>query len=152
MDTKVNKEKKMKKKRKIQKRMYKGLPLIDATKDLEICVTKRDVSISRKNDPASCAAANAIKRETKAVEAEVHISRTYIKQGNKWIRFITPQSISREITSFDRLAIFEPGTYNLKAPSVAMLLGQGRKSKRGPHTTSKPKPYHHTVNIRESAK
>ena len=136
-------------------RMYKGLPLIDATKDMEICVTKHDVSISRKNDPMNCAAANAIKRTTRT-EAEVHISRTYLldKAKKRWIRFITPESVSREITSFDRSAIFEPGDYVLKVPGPTQRLDYPRKSHTGPKDNHKTKKtvVHHTVNIRESAK
>lgn len=131
---------------------YKGLPLIDATKDLEICVTKSDVSRSRKNDPSNCAAANSLKRVLET-EVEVHISRTYVKEGKKWVRYITPQSVQREITSFDRGSSFEPGEYNLKAPSKACRLGSSRSTgeRTGEGTSNKPK-YHITANIRESAK
>lgn len=130
---------------------YKGLPLVDASGDMEICVTKQDVSMSKKNDPANCAAANAIKRTIKT-EAEVHISRVYVKHKNRWVRFMTPESVSREITSFDRSAIFEPGTYVLKAPTKSNRLGaHTRNYDTGPHTTTKRPARHHTVNIRESA-
>jgi hypothetical protein len=142
----------MKKKiRRISK--YKGLPLIDATKDLEICVSEKDVSNSKKNDPSNCAAANAAKRILKA-EVEVHISRVYVKNKNHWIRFLTPQSISREVTSFDRGASFEPGNYVIKAPSTGQKLGYYKISR---HTeTNKGKKLigkrHITANIRESAR
>lgn len=136
-------------------RMYKGLPLIDATSDMEICVTKSDVSKSRKNDPLNCAAANAIKR-IMHTDAEVHISRTYVKDGDKrYIRFLTPSSISREITSFDRSSIFEPGTYNLKAPNASARLDyyKHRSPEKETRTSKKRKlPYHITANIRESAR
>ena len=149
----MNKTKRLNKTKRVS--MYKGLPLVDATKDLEICVTKNDVSESKKNDPSNCAAANAIKRILHT-DVEVHISRVYVKNENKncWIRFLTPNSISREVTSFDRGASFEPGTYVIKAPSTSQILGYERSSK---HTNTgkgnKVKgPRHITVNIRESAK
>ena len=69
-----------------------------------------------------------------------------------WIRFLTPQSIGREITSFDRSNIFEPGEYTLKAPNPGNRLdayhgrggigtGKGKKRTRR----------HVTANIRQSA-
>src|SRR6266852_4227109 len=112
------------KKRKIS--TYKGLPLVDATKDLEICVTKHDINKSSKNDPTNCAAANAAKRILHT-DVEVHISRTYIKKNKKWIRFNTPHSVGREITSFDRGAAFEPGTYILKVVPKSNRLGYTRR-------------------------
>src|SRR5713101_3983749 len=94
---------------------YKGLPLIDAEEDLSIEVFKSDVSKSKKNDPSNCAAAIASQRMLKT-DIEVHISRTYVLDLKKkaWIRFMTPEAIGREITSFDRSSIFEPGDYILK--------------------------------------
>ena len=134
--------------------MYKGLPLIDATKDLKIKVTKPDVKAARKNDPSNCAAAIATKRQLKA-EVEVHISRTYVKDNkNKvWIRFLTPESVSREITSFDRSSIFELGNYILKAPHAGQKLGiyRGKSTKTG-GGKRRYNPYHITANIRESAR
>jgi hypothetical protein len=141
----------MKKVRKLK--LYKGLPLIDADRDLHICITKTDVNSSKKNDPANCAAANAVKRELKT-EVEVHISRTYVKRGNKWVRFNTPCAIGREITAFDRGAAFEPGDYVLKAVPASNRLGV--KHHGNTHTETgqgnKRRPHHVTANIRESAR
>lgn len=128
--------------------MYKGLPLIDAFKDLELEVSKSDVSHAKRNNPSKCAAALALSRAL-GVEAEVHIGRTYIKQGRKWIRFMTPASVQREITSFDRSDIFEPGEYILKAPSKSAQLGNHRS---GPSGTKKYNKSHKTINIRKSAR
>jgi hypothetical protein len=134
---------------------YKGLPLIDANPNdmLEIQVTKSDVNRSRKNDPSNCAAAVAYKRQYQT-DAEVHLSRTYVKtkDGKAWIRFRTPESISREIVSFDRSAHFEPGIYTLRAVSQHGRLGQ-YKGRLTPKTDAKKRaPSHMTVNVRESAK
>jgi len=143
----------MKKKRRRAASTYKGLPLIDAEDDLEIEVLKSDVSKSRKNDPANCAAAVASKRILKT-DVEVHLSRTYVKSPDEyaWIRFVTPPSIGREITSFDRSSIFEPGNYTLKAPSASARLGH-RPQRKGIDTGTGRKrvKYHLTANVRESA-
>src|SRR5947209_10671021 len=97
----MRKGKKMSKKSSKKQSLYKGLPLVDATEDLDIEIRKGDISTARKKSPSSCAAANAGKRILKT-EVEVHISRIYVKKNKKWVRYITPERISREITSFDR--------------------------------------------------
>jgi hypothetical protein len=131
--------------------MYKGLPLVDANDDLEVEITKADVLAAKRKAPNSCAAAKALSRSLHT-EAEVHISRTYLRKGNKWIKFITPSSIAREITSFDRSSIFEPGDYTLKAPSVRMRLGTYRGNYNSKKNTGKKRKHHITINIRESAR
>ncbi len=145
----------MKKHRTAASSLYKGLPLIDADKDLEIEVLKSDVTKSRRNDPGNCAAAIASKRMLKT-DVEVHISRTYVKSpdGKAWIRFLTPEAIGREITSFDRSSVFEPGEYVLKAPGRSCRLDAPYPKRRGIDTgTGRKKIKRHiTVNIRESAR
>lgn len=132
--------------------MYKGLPLIDATSDLEIEIKKGDISTARKKDPANCAAANAAKRILKT-EVEVHISRIYVKKNKKWVRYKTPERISREITSFDRGSIFEPGDYTFKAPNPSCRLGVRQSSSDSKSlSTARKIPRRATMNIREHAK
>jgi|SRR6266850_4313047 len=116
------------KKKKAQ--LFEGLPLLDATHDVKLHITPNDIKNSRKNDPANCAAARAGKRELKK-DVRVFLTRTYVKHKKKWYRFITPESISREITSFDRGASFEPGEYKLKVPSSTQKLGIVRISGSG---------------------
>src|SRR5258705_232007 len=105
----------MKRRMKRKDQLFEGLPLVDADNDIELHIKPIDIKNSRKNDAANCAAAKAGQRELKR-DIRVFISRTYIKNKKHWVRFITPPSISREITSFDRGASFEPGEYTLKAP------------------------------------
>src|SRR5258706_13584318 len=91
-------------------RTFEGLPVIDATNDIELHVLPVDVKGASKKNPASCAAAKAGQRELKK-DVRVFISRTYVKEKKNWVRYFTPQSASREIISFDRGSSFEPGTY-----------------------------------------
>jgi hypothetical protein len=134
-----------------KKRMYKGLPLVDAAEDLQIEIKKGDINTARQKDPANCAAANAAKRVLHT-EVEVHVSRIYVKDKNRWVRFITPESISREIISFDRGAIFEPGEYTFKAPTKGNRLGH-YKHEGGERTRSGTrKKQRLTMNIRETAR
>jgi len=136
--------------------VYKGLPLIDAKPGemLELHITKSDIRGATRNDPAKCAAAMACQRTFKT-DAEVHISRTYIKTPDKkaWIRFITPQSISREIVAFDRSHTFSPGHYTLVAAPHSNRLGVHRGKSTHPVTgTKRLAPMHMTTEIRQSAR
>lgn len=133
---------------------FEGLPLVDAAEDVAIVINKHDTTTSKKKDPANCAAALAGRREFKT-DVRVYMSRIYVKDQKKkrWIRFVTPTSISKEITAFDRGAAFEPGEYVFKAPSSSQHLGYKTKiDPRGPHKTKKRGPYHHTANVRLHAK
>lgn len=130
-------------------RVFRGDKVVDATQDLEISITKNDVTNSRKKDPNNCAAARAIKREYKCKEVAVFLSRTFVKNRNKWVRYITPASISREITSFDRGASFEPGEYSLKRPCDAQKLGYRPGGRNKTRTGTGKQRYHVTANIRD---
>lgn len=43
------------------------------------------------------------------------ISTAYLIKGDTATRYLVPNSVAREITAFDRNAVFEPGEYRLKA-------------------------------------
>lgn len=129
----------MKKQRK--SRLIEGLPVVDAKKDLKIQITLLDVKNSKKSDPANCAAAVACKRQTHK-EVRVYLTKTYIKIGNHWTRFHTPERISREIIAFDRGSNFVPGIYEIKAPVGMERLGCRTKISKI-HTQNKKLQVHH---------
>jgi hypothetical protein len=135
--------------------LYKGLPLIDAPLGIsvELEIVKSDVTGARRNDPALCAAARAAQRHFKT-DVEVHLSRTYVKTKDKkaWIRYRTPEAISREIVSFDRSSQFEPGSYMLKAAPASDRLGQHKGASTPKTGAKKRRAMHFTANVRESAK
>lgn len=142
----------MAKKKSKKVRLMDGLPIVDGDNSLILEITPADVKNSKKKDPNNCAAARAGQRQFHT-DVKVYISRTYIKTGKQWQRFVTPSAISREITSFDRGASFEPGTYTLSAPSPSCRLGVFRERGYGKKKKGKsPKPRHVTSNIRLSEK
>ncbi len=132
-------------------KLYKGFPLVDSKNDLEICVTRADIKHSKKNDPTKCAASLSAQRKLHT-EVEVHISRVYVKDNkNKcWKRYLTPHSVSREITSFDRGSAFEEGVYNIKAPSPTQQLDYPKISRHTKTGTGKKLigKRHVTANVR----
>lgn len=118
-----------------------GKRVVDATKSLRITITKRDASLGKTKDPASCAAARAIVRGIEdAKGARVHLGRTYIELPDKWVRYRTPNNLKTEIVSFDRGASpeYSEGTYNLEkiAPSDRVA-ARKRKPGNDPRTRSK---------------
>lgn len=139
--------KKSSKKRKIH--LFEGLPVIDADKNMHLSISASDVKHAKKNDPANCAAAIACKKKLNK-EVRVFLTRTYVKEKKNWVRFITPEAISREIVAFDRGSAFEPGEYKMNAPYETARLGHyklGRKS--GKHTGTVSRPHHSTKQVRE---
>ena len=65
---------------------------------------------------------------------------------------MTPLSVQKEITSFDRGASFEPGEYTFKAPPPSSRLGYARGQGSQTHGDRKQKAKHMTANVRLSAK
>lgn len=139
-----------------------GLPVVDANPGdrLTLHVKPEDVTGSKSNDPAQCAAARAGQREHK-VEMRVHLTRAYVKRGKKWVRYVMPESASREIVSFDRAHIFDQGTYTLLAPAPSSRneyqreyrktrRSNGKDQKRTPSSTPTPRAHRHiTTLVRE---
>lgn len=110
---------------KLRNMKINGLPVTDASKPLTIKITAGDCKKGATKEPNSCAAAQAALRQTTASEARVHISRTYLKFGKKWVRYQTPAALRQEIVSFDKGTGFSPGEYLLRAIPPSELAQRG---------------------------
>lgn len=129
----------------------------DANEPIWVSVTKADSATGRKKDASECALARACVREKHADGAVINIGTSYIIKGDTAVRYATSNSVSREITSFDRGAGFQEGNdYLLAAPPPTSRLDHVRETRPGgPHVDNKPSPRpnvhrHHTENIRVS--
>jgi hypothetical protein len=105
-----------------------GKKVIDASEPLKITITPRDAALGKTKDPGACAAARAIVRgyrDDGAKAARVHLGRTYVEFGDKWVRYQTPDTLRAEIISFDRGATpeFMAGDYKLLRPAPSGRLG-----------------------------
>jgi hypothetical protein len=118
--------------------------------DAVIEVTSEDNRQSRKKDHAGCAMAVACKREAHAQGVIISRSVGYIIKYNKAMRFKIPESVAREVVSFDRGGGFTPGEYVMKAPTRHERLGFIRGSHGGGHgrTARKIRRQHRTEGIR----
>lgn len=131
--------------------LINGLPVVDAKRPLTLHITKRDISGGTSKAPEACAAARCIMRSVKnAEEARVHIGRTYIKVGRKWLRFLTPNTLRTEIVAYDRKGNFEPSDHVMKPlPVYQRGTHHGDESKRKPRDKRrKRKAYHMVKNVR----
>lgn len=94
----------------------------DARKDASVEVTKRDTTSATVRNHKACAMAVACKRKMDLDGVIMSVSIAYLVKDNVATRYKVPESVAREITAFDRDAVFEPGEYNLRAISPAARL------------------------------
>lgn len=122
----------------------------DADKPVEVSVSRKDCKGAKKKDATECALARAARRDLQADGVIIGISSSYVIKGNNAYRFATPESVKREIVSFDRHQDFAPGDYYLtpKSPSARL----GAKSSGGGGGGGKNKiarrKIHHSARVR----
>ena len=120
----------------------KGNKVVDAKKDLVLIVLARDVAHASKKSPKTCVVAKACSRQEK-MEAIIHLTRVYLRNGGNWARYVLPPSLRGELIAFDRGGIFIPDTYVLLAPKGRSKLGNhtGRSGKRNSSSLRKKPQY-----------
>ena len=111
-------------------------------------VTTADTKYAKVKNHEACAMAVACKRKLHLDGIIIARTKAYLIKGKRAIRFQVTESITREITAFDRGAEFLPGTYALSAIGKHQRLGRDKHS--GPHLTAGKKLFlrHETQNIR----
>lgn len=130
----------------------------DATASLVVKLSPDDNRRAKKKDAQSCAMAQACSRQEGADLAIVQLRHAYLVKGNRIVRYGVPESVRREIVSFDRHKDFQPGLYRLSAviPSAKLGAPRATKPKTGPRKTTKKSSAkmirHHTVGTRPSEK
>lgn len=143
-------------------RYYPGVTEVtDAKRSVRVDVIAEDCTKGNKKSPSSCAMVRALEREKGYDGAIVSVKVAYLIRGDKAMRFRTPESVAREIVSFDRSGDFAPGRYTLKAPSegetleglkkAAKKAAAMRKKRQGePSRGNEPSGYknHKTARVR----
>lgn len=112
-----------------------GLKVVDATHDTKVTVTADHIVRAKKKDSQNCAFAEACKASPTLKPEMAFFTRGvgYIHRGNKLVRYILNERATREIVSFDRSKIMEPGVYTLRAPSLSRKSGARNRKPTGPH-------------------
>lgn len=121
----------------------------EINKGIVIHVEERDCQKSKKGNFDECALALAVKREHHVDGALIGAAFSYLIKGTHATRYKTPESVAREIVSFDRHKDFAEGSYHLATVNASQRLGTKRRSS----TTKKRKmstdaPMHKTVRVR----
>ena len=136
----------------IRKHFPQVTKIVDARIGITIKVTEKDNKKARKKDPNNCALATACIDSHIADSAIIGISSYYLIKGNKAVRYKTTESVSREITSFDRHHDFQPGIYGLSPVSKSCRLGAHRLDHTGPKNQVRKIIHKNTANIRRLSK
>jgi hypothetical protein len=113
----------------------------DADKEVHVEVLPRDNSNSKVKNHTACAMAVACKRTYQADGVIVAVSVAYIVKGNTAIRYRLPESIAREVVSFDRKGGFAPGTYKMLMPKEKHRIGE-RQGGEENHDLADPRKNH----------
>ena len=96
--------------------------VVDASRNAVIEVTDRDQKVAKKKSHKTCAMAVACKRKFNLDGVVISLNRAYLIKGKKARRFCLPESVSREVVTFDRHGDFEPGEYQLqRIPATSRL-------------------------------
>jgi hypothetical protein len=136
----------------IVKRFYPQVKHVkDATEDFEVEVTARDNSTAAVKNHKKCAMAVACERRRGIDGAVISIHNAYLVKGDEATRLMVPESVSREVVSFDRKGGFATGTYALKKPDKWHRLGYRHTSKRDRQTDTRKRSrtaQHITADIR----
>lgn len=126
--------------------------VVDAKMNAAIDVTEQDVKSSKLKSHKQCAMAVACKRKFHLDGVIISKSVAYLIKGNKARRFKVPESVAREVVSFDRGAGFSIGKYALQAipKSDQMNRPRGKKAPGGSHKGESimKRFYHKTDNVR----
>lgn len=115
----------------------------DADTDIDIEVTNKDSQSAVVRNHKGCAMAVACKRKMKLDGVIISVSTAYLVKDGVATRYKLPESVSREVVSFDRKGGFSSGQYSLKAPAESAKLGAEKISKTGPHHAHKQRLKHH---------
>ena len=124
----------------------------DATKTAIVEVTPYDNSHSDVRNHRTCALALACKRFFKADGVVIGLTTSWIIRGKIATRYHNSGTVSREITSFDRKAVFDAGKYLLTPAPECNRLGMTRSThNKRQGAGGKPRVFrHYTRNVRAS--
>jgi hypothetical protein len=123
-----------------------------AKKPVLVEVHPKDCKDGKKLQTSECALAKATKRQFKADGVAIRMGDSFVIKGGTAIRFLTPQTVRRELVSFDRHHDFASGTYRLAAPPPSWSKPQSPKKSNGSGSRrSTTKAIHHTVRVRNTS-
>ena len=98
----------------ITKRAHdRELEEVDAQKPLAIEVTARDIKLAKAQNSKECALSRAVKRAMPVKAAYFLRTTAWLEFSDRMVRYRLPQSVQKEIVSFDRNKMMSVGEYVL---------------------------------------
>lgn len=122
------------------KAKYPGIEILDATKPLEVQVTKGDCKASSRKDPRHCALAEACNRQEEVEEAIVGANTAVLvyrflrrnKPRYRAVRYALYGRTREVIQDFDHTGAFPEGTYRFSArPATQTFAGERARREQG---------------------
>ena len=137
----------------LQKLFPQVTNVVNAKRGLRVEVTKQDASSAKVKNHKACAMAVACKRKFNPDGVLFGVSTAYMVRGNTATRYSVPQSVSREVVSFDRggAKSFEPGEYRLLPNKTPLGVKHSPPPKKSPNSNNGnmwKRAYHQTTGIR----
>lgn len=111
-----------------------GKPIEDAPEPLVIRLKPIDIKRGKRLDQTSCAFAKGICRQEEAQAVWIGLSSAFVEWSDKILRYTVPESVSRELISFDRSQIAAAGEFKLRVPAPSDRIG-ARPEYKPPRTT-----------------
>lgn len=116
-------------------RLFNGLPVMDAKKEMIIQAIAADIKSAKRRDPFNCVFAKACKRIYGSHTVAFFRNYAYVEKNNRIERFSLPKATRDSVMMYDKAGIAEPGGYLLRPPSPGdtldcrRLRGQGRTNR-----------------------
>lgn len=112
---------------KTRRRMFDGIPIVDAKTELRVFVSKADKTSAIRKDPAHCAFSNACRRLYGSHSVVFFRTLAYVelpdgKGGKRIERFMLRENTQRSIIAFDRRGKIDKDGYSLLPPSPGRTL------------------------------
>ncbi len=107
---------------KLIERLFNGLPVVDAKKDMVIKAIAADVKAAKRRDPFNCVFAKACKRLFGSHTVAFFRNYAYVENNNQIERFSLPRATRDSVMMFDKAGKAEPGGYLLRPPSPSDTL------------------------------
>lgn len=135
----------------IQKDFPNVKEVVDGKRRRIFEVLPEDVERAEVKSHKRCAAAIACKRTFHLDGVLFGVQTAYLVKGKKAVRYAVPETVSREITSFDRKGPFVAGVYHVRPVCPSRKLGTNHRGgkptgRKLPPTEKKLR--HHTKGIR----
>jgi hypothetical protein len=99
------------------KRVFNGLPVADAKKEMVIHAIDADIKSAKRGDPLNCVFAKACLRIFGSHNVAFFRNYAYVEKGAKIERFSLPKATRDSVMVFDKAGAAEPGGYLLRPPS-----------------------------------